>query len=202
MALHLNVAQELTQPEGDRDFRGGYALIEQLVRTLDGALLVKETGCGIAPGVARRLVACGVEVIDVSGAGGTSWVRVEQLRAGQAAADPLSGWGIPTAASTLSCREAVGPDVVLIASGGIRTGMDAARALAIGADLVGVALPVLRAWHLGGSPAAAATLHGLTDEIRAITLLVGAESAANLRRAPTVIEPPLVQWCDALRRCP
>jgi isopentenyl-diphosphate delta-isomerase len=211
MALHLNVAQELTQPEGDRDFRGGYALVERLVAVLDGAVLVKETGCGIGPDVARRLAGCGVEVVDVSGAGGTSWVRVEQLRsspagrtgpAGRATTADLAGWGIPTAAATLCCRDALGPDAVLIASGGIRTGLDAARAFALGADLVGVALPVLRAWHDGGPDAAAAALQQLIDDIRRVVLLVGVEQPAELRAAAKVLAPPLLRWRDALRTRP
>ena len=98
LALHLNAGQELTQPEGDRDFRGGYRVVESLVRAFGDRLLVKETGCGIGPDVARRLVELGVRNLDVSGLGGTSWVRVEQLRAwGEQAAlgADLAGMALP-----------------------------------------------------------------------------------------------------------
>ncbi len=201
MALHLNAAQELTQPEGDRDFRGGYALLERLVRRLDGAVLVKETGCGIAPAVARRLVDCGVAVIDVSGAGGTSWVRVEQLRTPDAVtpvADDMATWGIPTAAATIACRDVLGDGVTLIASGGIRTGLDAARALALGADLAGTALPLLRAWDVGGTPAAVDATHRLIDNLRHVILLTGSGAASELRHTPKIVHGPLARWRSAL----
>ncbi|WP_214107131.1 type 2 isopentenyl-diphosphate Delta-isomerase [Acrocarpospora catenulata] len=195
MALHLNVAQELTQPEGDRDFRGGYALVERLVQRLEGAVLVKETGCGISPAVARRLIDCGVTVIDVSGAGGTSWVRVEQLRTpGNHEDEDMARWGIPTAAATLACRNILGEAPVIIASGGIRTGLDAARALALGADLVGMALPLLRAWDAGGAPAATEALDRFIDGIRHVTLLTGCAGANEIRHAPKLIRPPLTDW--------
>ena len=111
MAVHLNVAQELTQPEGDRDFRGGYATLEALVKVFGERLLVKETGCGISSRVARRLVSLGVQLLDVSGMGGTAWVRVEQLRAAGRQAqvgEEYAGWGIPTAAAVAAVRQAVG----------------------------------------------------------------------------------------------
>jgi isopentenyl-diphosphate delta-isomerase len=127
---HLNAAQELSQPEGDRDFRGGYSLVQAMASAFGERFLVKETGCGISPAVARRLVDCGVRTIDVSGLGGTSWVRVEQLRASGQLAELgaiFSSWGIPTAAAVASVRRAVGPAVKLIASGGIRRRLDVAR---------------------------------------------------------------------------
>ena len=157
IAVHLNPAQELVQPEGDRDFRGGYALLRALAAHFGERLLVKETGCGLSPAVARRLVECGVQAVDVSGLGGTSWVRVEQLRAGGVAAGvaaAFSGWGIPTAAAVASVRRAVGDGVTVIASGGIRTGLEVAKCLALGADLAGMALPLFRAQQQGGRAAA------------------------------------------------
>ncbi|MBI3183977.1 MAG: type 2 isopentenyl-diphosphate Delta-isomerase [Myxococcales bacterium] len=201
MALHLNPAQELIQPEGDRDFRGGYQLTAALAKAYGDRLLVKETGCGLSPEVARRLVDCGVRALDVSGLGGTSFLRVEQLRASGAAAEvgvQLAGWGIPTAASVASVRRAVGPGVKLIASGGIRTGLEAAKAVALGADLAGMALPLLRALNAGGSEAAAQALEVFSSVLRRALLLTGSRSLAELRKRPVVLTGELKAWLAAL----
>ena len=201
LALHLNAAQELSQPEGDRDFRGGYSLVQALVSAFGERFLVKETGCGIAPAVARRLVDCGVRTIDVSGLGGTSWVRVEQLRAtGQMAelGALFSSWGIPTAAAVASVRRAVGPSVKLIASGGIRHGLDVAKALAIGADLAGMALPLFRAQQTGGVAGADAAVRTVVAGLRQALLLTSSRTVADLRRSPRVVTAPLKDWMESL----
>ncbi|MCA3015977.1 MAG: type 2 isopentenyl-diphosphate Delta-isomerase [Myxococcaceae bacterium] len=202
MAVHLNPGQELTQPEGDRDFRGGYELIGALVKALGGdRLLVKETGCGLSPQVARRLVDLGVQTLDVSGLGGTSWVRVEQLRAEGSAREvgaQFSGWGIPTAAAVGAVRRAVGPGVSLVAAGGMRTGLDVAKALALGADLGGLALPVFRAHQEGGAP----KVHEvLTTIVRALTqalMLTGSRTPAELKQKPRVVTGALRDWLASL----
>lgn len=201
MALHLNAGQELTQPEGDRDFRGGYAVVADLVQALGDRLLVKETGCGISPEVARRLVAIGVQQIDVSGLGGTSWVRVEQLRSSGIAAtvgQEFSGWGIPTAAAVLSVRRAVGDGVRVIASGGIRTGLELAKALALGADAGGLALPLFRAQQAGGLEAAEIALREIFQGLAQAMLLTGCRKASELRTRSKVISGQLKDWLEAL----
>lgn len=201
MALHLNAGQELTQPEGDRDFRGGYPVVEALVKAFGDRLLVKETGCGISPEVARRLAELGVRNIDVSGLGGTSWVRVEQLRASGMLAQlgaEYSSWGIPTAAATASVRRAVGPDVRLVASGGLRTGLEMAKALAIGADVAGTALPLFRAQQEGGVEGADRALRTLIEGLRQALVLTGSKSCAALRRKPVVMTGELKDWLAAL----
>ncbi|MBJ6762001.1 type 2 isopentenyl-diphosphate Delta-isomerase [Myxococcaceae bacterium JPH2] len=201
MALHLNAGQELTQPEGDRDFRGGYPVVEGLVRAFGNRLLVKETGCGIGPEVARRLAELGVRNIDVSGLGGTSWVRVEQLRArgvqAQVGAE-FSGWGIPTAAAIATVRRAVGPDVCLVGSGGLRTGLDVAKAIALGADLGGLALPLFRAQQAGGLEGAEEALQVILAGLRQALVLTGSRSCAELRQRPRVIFGELKDWMAAL----
>jgi isopentenyl-diphosphate delta-isomerase len=154
IAIHLNPAQELVQAGGDRDFRGCLDAIARLVEEIGAQrVLVKETGCGIGPAVVRELFEGGVRAVDVSGSGGTSWTRVEQLRAKAPDARELgelfSDWGIPTAACVAAAREAA-PEIQIVASGGIRSGLDAARALALGADLAGLALPIVRAHQKGG----------------------------------------------------
>ncbi|WP_141325183.1 type 2 isopentenyl-diphosphate Delta-isomerase [Myxococcus sp. AB025B] len=201
IALHLNAGQELTQPEGDRDFRGGYAVVESLVNALGERLLVKETGCGIGPEVARRLVELGVRNLDVSGLGGTSWVRVEQLRAtgvqAQVGAE-FSAWGIPTAAAVATVRGAVGPDVRLVGSGGIRTGLEVAKVLALGADVAGMALPLFRAHQAGGVAAAEQALEVILTGLRQALVLTGSRSCTELRQRPRVVTGVLKDWMAAL----
>jgi isopentenyl-diphosphate Delta-isomerase len=197
LALHLNPGQELAQPEGDRDFKAGYATVAALVKAYGDALIVKETGCGLSPEVARRLVDLGVKHLDVSGLGGTSWVRVEQLRAtGQLAevAALFSGWGIPTAAAVLNARKAVGPGVKLVASGGLRTGLDVARAIALGADIGGLALPLFRAQQEGGVAGASRALDTILLTLRHTLVLTGSRTPAELATRPKVLTGELKDW--------
>ncbi|MBX3026940.1 type 2 isopentenyl-diphosphate Delta-isomerase [bacterium] len=199
VCLHLNPAQELIQPEGDRDFRGGLAALRRLCRELPVPVIAKETGCGISRAVGEALRDAGVGIVDVAGAGGTSWVRVEALRAdrdGQALGEALAGWGIPTAASLLMLD---GLGLQRIASGGVRTGVEIAKALALGADLAGAALPVFRAYGDGGIAAAAAWLEARRQELRAVMLLTGAASLRALARQPLLLGPRLAAWVRAAR---
>lgn len=201
IAVHLNAAQELIQAEGDRDFRGGEQAIGVLARSLGDRLVVKETGCGIAPRLAVRLCELGVRHLDVSGAGGTSWVAVESLRAQGLHARlgaEFAGWGIPTAACVLGAAAAVGGRATLIASGGVRGGLDAARAIALGADLVGLALPIFRAQQAGGADGAWRAIDEVCAGIRLAMLLTGSRTLADLRRARRVVDPTLGTWVQAL----
>jgi isopentenyl-diphosphate delta-isomerase len=217
IAIHLNVAQELVQSEGDRDFRGCLDAIETLARELGPRLVVKETGCGLGPDVVAELVERGVRCLDLSGAGGTSWTRVEQLRARTDEARELgvllSEWGIPSAACIAAARARLQQaaqanpggrpqhsSVQLIASGGVRSGLDAARALALGADVAGFALPMVRAHHEGGVEGAQAALLSIISALRAACLLVGARNVAALRASRPVILEPLKTWQEQLER--
>jgi isopentenyl-diphosphate delta-isomerase len=167
-----------------------------LCADLGRPLLVKETGCGISPAVARALENAGVAAIDVSGAGGTSWIAIESLRArGEQAARgrELREWGVPTAAS-VGWLAAAGVRAEIVASGGVRTGLDAARALALGARAVALAQPALVAVCRGGERGAMAYLSGVVDGLRRVCLLAGQRNAADLAHAPRVITGELGQW--------
>jgi len=146
LILHLNALQEAVQPHGNTNFWGLLRKIEQVCRALPVPVVAKEVGNGISGAVARQLVNAGVAAIDVAGAGGTSWSEVEshrhEDRQGVAVARAFAGWGIPTAEAIRQVRAAL-PEVVIIGSGGIRSGVDAAKAIALGADLVGTAMPML-----------------------------------------------------------
>ncbi|MBV8116371.1 MAG: type 2 isopentenyl-diphosphate Delta-isomerase, partial [Candidatus Eremiobacteraeota bacterium] len=138
LVLHLNALQEALQPEGDTCYRGVLQEIRATCRALEFPVIVKEVGWGLAPDVVRALFDVGVAAVDLAGAGGTSWSEVERYRLREPwrarVAAAFSGWGIPTAECLRRARE-VAPDQTIIASGGIRTGIDVAKALALGADL-------------------------------------------------------------------
>jgi isopentenyl-diphosphate delta-isomerase len=200
MAVHLNPAQELIQAHGDRDFRGALETIARLREALPVPLIVKETGCGLSAEAARALAGVGVETVDVSGAGGTSWVAVEARRAaaGSGAAalgEELWDWGLPTAVAVVACRAA---GLTVIASGGLRSGLDVARALALGARAGGMAAPVLRAQRAGGEAAAHAMLEQVIASIRTVVLLAGAGRPADLASVPRHLGPELRTWLGDL----
>ncbi|WP_028622934.1 type 2 isopentenyl-diphosphate Delta-isomerase [Pseudomonas sp. Ant30-3] len=146
LIIHLNPLQEAVQTEGDKDWRGVLEAIRRTVDSVGVPVIVKEVGAGLSADVAVALVQAGVRVIDVAGCGGTSWAAVEAERAALPAdrevAMAFADWGIPTVNSLAMVRKVL-PDVTLIASGGIRNGVDAAKAIRMGADLVGQAAGVL-----------------------------------------------------------
>lgn len=194
LCLHLNPAQELIQPGGDRDFRGGLEAVARLVRELGMPVVVKETGCGISRAVGQRLRDVGVRTLDVSGAGGTSWVKVEAIRAeepGRELGRVFADWGIPTAAAVLGVRDL---GFAVVASGGIRTGLDVAKVIALGARVAGVALPVFRAHREGGLAGARRFIERLTTELRTAMVLTGSRDIDALGRVRTVLGPRLRTW--------
>jgi isopentenyl-diphosphate Delta-isomerase len=195
LCIHLNPAMELVQSDGDRDFRGGLATLERLAHELKVPVIAKETGSGIGPSVAARLRKAGVRHVDVSGAGGTSWVAVEMHRAegtARGVGETFRDWGIPTAASVaLVARHDF---ETVIATGGMANGLDVARALLLGASLAGIARPSLQALESGGRAAVHALFDRIEAELKSAMLLVGARNLAALREAPHLIVGELGEW--------
>ncbi|WP_210528750.1 type 2 isopentenyl-diphosphate Delta-isomerase [Rubellimicrobium arenae] len=185
LIIHLNPLQEAVQPEGDRDWRGLLGRIEALARGLPVPVVAKEVGSGISGPVARRLWNAGVRIIDVAGAGGTSWAAVEAERAHNPrqalVARAFAGWGQPTAQAIADVRAAC-PEAVVIGSGGVRDGLDAAKAIRLGADLVGQASGVLEA---ATTSAAAVVEHFETviAQLRVACFCTGSANLGALRRA-------------------
>lgn len=178
VCVHINPAQEIFQKEGDRDFSGCCAALEAFCRAFDLPVVAKEVGNGISRECAIQLKSAGVAAIDVGGLGGTSWVLIDSIRSGMNAAY-FKTWGIPTAASILESR--VG--LPLIATGGIRTGLDMAKAIALGADLCGIALPFLRILHEKGVEGVAEYIDTLKADFTRAMFLTGSGTVADLKKA-------------------
>ncbi len=195
LCLHLNVAQELFQAEGDRDFRDLEMTIRRLVDELPVPVIVKETGCGISRDVGERLRRLGVAWLDVAGAGGTSFVAVETVR--RQRDDGLGAtfreWGIPTAASL--CQVS-GLGAHVIASGGIETGLDITRALALDATAAGVARPFLKAYRQHGESGVEAYLGTLVEGLKIAMMLTGCRTPSALRGISWVCGADLLPWLE------
>lgn len=199
LCVHLNPAMELVQKGGDRDFRGGVSAIARLVQELGVEVVVKETGCGIGPAAAKKLRAAGARHVDVSGAGGTSWVAVETARAegvAKGAGETFRDWGVPTAPSVVFSARA-GFETIF-ATGGIATGLEVAQAIALGASAAGIARASLKALESGGREGALAFFDRVETELRMAMLLVGAKNLNELRAAPRLIAGELLAWLGSL----
>lgn len=174
LAVHLNAAQEAVQPDGTPNFKGCLKELSRISKELSKPVYVKEVGHGISFSIAKELAKTKIKAIDVQGAGGTSWIAIEASRSKNNVGKTFWDFGIPTASSIAECRKAFsGP---IIASGGIRSGLDAVRAFVLGADLIGVALPVLKAQQRGGSKAVQNYLERLIEEMRIALFLIGART--------------------------
>ena len=187
LILHLNVLQEAVQPEGNRNFKGLTAKIAQVCRELEVPVIAKEVGFGISADVALRLKQAGVRAIDIAGRGGTSWYAVEARRSARSG-EPLdltfAGWGIPTEEALVQARRAV-PDLELVASGGIRNGLDIAKAIALGANIAAIGQPLL-APALESPDKVIEFLLGVIHEMKVAMLCVGAADLAALSKAPLI----------------
>jgi isopentenyl-diphosphate delta-isomerase len=185
LILHLNPLQECIQPQGDRNFGGLLQKIERLCQTLSVPVVIKEVGNGISKKVAQQLVQAGVKAIDVAGAGGTSWAKVEGARAQTLLqyrlAQTFADWGIPTSESILNLCEGV-PGVPLIASGGLKTGLDAAKTIALGATIAGFARSLLLAADQSAE-AVQAEMEILLTELKTVLFCTGVARVQDLKAA-------------------
>lgn len=192
LAVHLNPLQEAIQPGGDVDATGYLKSIEKISKIVNVPVIVKETGAGIRREDAVALERAGVDAIDVAGAGGTSWAAVETYRAKDRSLGELYwDWGIPTAVSTVEVSESV--NLPIVSSGGIRTGLDAAKALALGASAVGIALPLLKDAYTGYK-SVIKSIEKFKEELRVAMFLVGASNIEDLRKSDLIIKRSTKEW--------
>lgn len=195
VAVHLNALQEAVQPEGQTSFKGVLAKIGEIAGELDKPVIVKETGCGISAEDAKKLEAAGVKAIDVGGAGGTSFAAVEYYRStGQDKSflgEAFWDWGIPTAVSLVETVQSV--KLPVIASGGLRSGLDIAKALALNACLASVSQPVLQA-AVKNAEETEILLSCLIEELRVAMFLVGAQKIEQLAKVPVMVYGKTGAW--------
>jgi isopentenyl-diphosphate Delta-isomerase len=219
LAIHLNPAMELIQPnaDADSDFSRGYESIARAVDTFDGQVIVKECGCGLSPYVVDRLCKVGVLAVDVSGVGGTSWVKLEAIRAQQRLQEIdglnenslsaleyqqqaqlgllLQDWGIPTSAAVALSAQY---PTQIVASGGIANPLIATKAMVLGADIVGFARPILQAYLNHGTEGADLFIQQFVHGLKILTALTGSRTVEQLKTAKHVIGPKLQAWIEQL----
>ena len=195
LAVHVNAAQEALQPEGSMDFSGLIEKIKELCEGLSFPVYVKEVGHGISREIAEELRDAGIQAIDVGGAGGTSWTAIDSMRGDKKMKEigkTYWDFGIPTAASLIEVKSVWKGKI--IASGGIRNGLDIVKAIALGADLGGIALPVLKAQQKGKSRAVQQYLERIIEEVRIGMFLIGAKNVKEIKEKEVVLGGKLKEW--------
>jgi isopentenyl-diphosphate Delta-isomerase len=201
VAIHLNALQEAVQPEGQTNFKGVLAKIAEIAGAIDVPVIAKETGAGISAEDAKVLDKAGVKAIDIGGVGGTSFAAVEYHRTvkkdGEAQnylGEALWDWGIPTAVSLIETAQTV--KLPVIASGGVRSGTDIAKALSLNADLASLVQPILQT-AVKSPEATVQKLRCLIEELRNVMFLTGVERIADLANTPVVITGKTAEWLSA-----
>lgn len=199
IAIHLNPLQELVQPNGDTRYKGVLDTIRRLSEALAEPIIVKETGCGLSREVAVKLLDAGALALDVSGAGGTSWAAVEHhnacLQGDDFKADianTFREWGIPTAMSLCEVAS-ITPTPLIIASGGVKSGIDMAKTISMGASIAGVARPLLIP-AFEGPEKVKGMLSRLIYELRSAAMLTGSKNVAELKHASSIMKGELLEW--------
>lgn len=187
IAIHLNFLQEAVQPEGDQNAVGCLRALEELCEELDDPVIVKETGCGISAETAKKILGAGAQAIDIGGWGGTSWAVVEALRSPDSPQAALGthfvSWGIPT---VVSLCEVAGTGAATIATGGVRSGIDIGKGIALGADLCGMALPLLRP-AMAGEEALFSRIEEIQSQLKVAMFLTGSRNIQDLKKVKTYI---------------
>jgi isopentenyl-diphosphate Delta-isomerase len=181
LIIHLNVLQEMMQPEGDITFKGIANAISNVVKSIEIPIIVKETGAGISGKVAQKLFDVGVRVIDVAGSGGTSWAKVENQRERTVQPRPIfNEWGIPTVDCLLEIEKLKLDGLTLISSGGIRSSLDILKSIALGATTTAMAQPIIKVLYESGSDGLHSYLETIRKEIQIGMLLLGTQSVSEI----------------------
>jgi isopentenyl-diphosphate delta-isomerase len=198
LGIHMNPLQEAVQVGGDTQYRGVLEKIGEITGKLGTPVVMKETGCGISKEVAVSLEAAGASALEVSGVGGTSWAavehhiaRVEEKKSQETLGEALWNWGIPTAISVVETSGST--DLKIIASGGLRTGIEMAKAVSLGADAVGIAKPFLEK-AVEGKEALREHVEDILREFRTVMFLVGAGNVEELKKVPVVVLGRTSEW--------
>lgn len=195
LAIHLNAAQEALQKEGSKNFENCLKEIENTCNELNKLVIVKEVGHGISLSIAEKLAEIkGLKGIDVAGAGGTSWTAIDALRGNEEIAETFWDFGIPTAVSIIQTRMAF--EGALIASGGIRNGLNAVKAMVVGADLAGFALPALKAQASKGSKGVSELIERMTKEFKIGMFLCGAKKPEELKGKKYYLFGKTREWVE------
>ncbi|HUS60444.1 MAG TPA: type 2 isopentenyl-diphosphate Delta-isomerase [Nevskiaceae bacterium] len=186
LILHLNPVQETIQPEGNTNFSGLLSKIEKITQSLEMPVIVKEVGAGISETVARKLFGAGVKIVDVAGWGGTNWALIESLRGkDKEMGEAFANWGIPTSEAIKQCTQIKG--LTVIGSGGIRNGIQMAKAFALGADLVGMALPLLKP-ATQSAAAVKKKLQSLVFQLKTTMFCLGVKNIGELKKVELIVK--------------
>lgn len=193
--LHLNPGQEMVMREGDRDFRGILDNIKKINENIDKPLIVKEVGLGMSKEVVTKLENIGVKYIDISGAGGTNFIEIENLRNADTDLSELFEWGVPTALSIIEARK-VSSQLNIIGSGGIRSSLDIVKAIVLGADIVGIAGELMSYLQHGGYETAEAYLEDTVYKIKVIMMLLGKANIKELKETKYKVKGTLKELLE------
>ncbi|MEH7303538.1 type 2 isopentenyl-diphosphate Delta-isomerase [Neobacillus drentensis] len=194
LQLHLNVIQELTMPEGDRDFSGALKRIESIVKEAEVPVIVKEVGFGMGMETVKDLLSIGVKLVDVGGSGGTNFAEIENKRRDKSLSF-FNQWGIPTSVSILEASS-VSQDLSVIGSGGFMSGHDVAKGLAIGANAIGMAGYFLQILLKEGIEVLQKEIEALHDELTIIMTALGAKTISDIKKAPLIISGETYHWLN------
>lgn len=204
LQLHLNAPQEVSMPEGEGDlsFRGLLDNIGAVVKSSSVPVIVKEVGFGIAQEQAKQIIATGANALDTGGCGGTNFIRIESFRGNYSGALPFYNWGIPSAitllevAQSLETGNSTAGEVEIVATGGIRSGLDTAKALALGAKMTGLAGPLVQAFYRGGEQTVLDYLMLLQRQLKQTMFMLGVKGLAELKNRPLLILGDTGKWLE------